>query len=79
MKTSKDVNTVVVGPVNEVDSIPKNYQLFKGDDSYQQGDLIAYKSDKEGNVISWLKVGESSVLIKKHMKIIKEVPVWRKN
>lgn len=78
MKTPKHVPVVEVGPVNEVNSLPKNYQIFNGDDSYQQGDLIACKSDKEGNVISWLKLGESSVLIKKHMKIIKEVPVWRK-
>jgi len=67
-----------IPPINEVNKLPKNFQLFDGDDSYREGDLIAYQIDNKGNPVSWLELGKGCLLVKKHMKILKEVHVWRK-
>jgi hypothetical protein len=63
---------------NVINKLPKGYSLFTGDDSFHEGDLIAYKLDDTGSPISWLELGGGNTLIKKHIKLIKEVPVWRK-
>lgn len=76
-KTPKNVDTTAISLINEVNNLPKNFHLFDGDDSYREGDLIGHQIDSKGSPVSWLQLSSGCLLVKKHMRIIKGVPVWR--